>query len=117
MGGMTCVLALVGIIIGAVAFEENVQQNWLKCYRATSSSTYDKSCWLELMHFPGQLWIRGLKCLIVPLMMSMMVTLPERVSNITGVGSCLLCMLVFTSFVAAMEGLVWSWIFEPGHGV
>jgi len=117
MGWMTSLLALLGVAIGASAYEFNVQGNWLGCYKSTSSSDYDKSCWLELMNFPGQLWIRGLKCLIVPLMISMMVTLPERVSNITGVGSRLLCLLVFTSFVAAMEGLVWAWIFMPGNGV
>merc|ERR1719193_1415771 len=114
---MTFILAVVGILIGMAAYEANIQKSWLNCYKSPGSETYDKSCWLELIQFPGQLWIRGLKCLIVPLMVSMMVTLPERVSNIGGVGSRLLCLLVFTSFVAAMEGLVWAWIFKPGDGV
>merc|ERR1719193_2793645 len=114
---MTFILAVVGILIGMAAYEANIQKNWLRCYKEPASEQYDKSCWLELIQFPGQLWIRGLKCLIVPLMMSMMITLPERVSNIGKVGGRLLCLLVFTSFVAAMEGLVWAWIFQPGDGV
>merc|ERR1719173_260724 len=117
MGWMTTILAMLGVGIGAIAYEENVQGNWMGCYKSTSSTDFDKSCWLELLNFPGQLWIRGLKCLIVPLMISMMVTLPERVANIMGVGYRLLSLLVFTSFVAAMEGLVWAWIFMPGNGV
>merc|ERR550517_415866 len=46
-----------------------------------------------------------------------MLILPERVANIGVLGSRLLCLLVFTSFVAAMEGLTWAWIFTPGSGV
>merc|ERR1719193_1383283 len=114
---MTFILAVVGILIGMAAYEANIQKNWLRCYKEPASEQYDKSCWLELIQFPGQLWIRGLKCLIVPLMMSMMITLPERISNIGKVGLRLLCLLIFTSFVAAMEGLLWSWIFQPGKGI
>merc|ERR1719193_2952338 len=114
---MTFILAVVGILIGMAAYEANIQKNWLRCYITPASEQYDKSCWLELIQFPGQLWIRGLKCLIVPLMVSMMITLPERISNIGKVGIRLLCLLIFTSFVAAMEGLLWSWIFQPGNGV
>jgi len=117
MGSMTFFFALLGILIGGVAYEANIQESWLNCYKSPGSDSYDKSCWLELIQFPGQLWIKGLKCLIVPLMMSMMITLPERISNIGKVGVRLLCLLVFTSFVAAMEGLVWAWIFRPGEGV
>jgi len=117
MGWMTTIFAILGIAFGAAAFESNIGENWVKCYQKVSSTAYDKSCYLELIIFPGNLWIKALKCLIVPLMMSMMITLPERVSNIGKVGSRLLCMLVFTSFVAAMEGLVWAWIFQPGKGI
>jgi len=117
LGWMTTIFAILGIAFGGAAYEANVQNNWMKCYKSTSSTEFDKSCYLELMAFPGKLWIRGLKCLIVPLMVSMMITLPERVSHIGKVGMRLLCLLIFTSFVAAMEGLLWSWIFQPGNGV
>merc|ERR1719397_1621950 len=50
-------------------------------------------------------------------MMSMMITLPERLSSVGQVGSRLLCVLFFTSFCASMQGLVWSWIFSPGSGI
>jgi len=117
MGWMTTIFALLGVVFGLCVYDANIQDAWVKCYSKTSAESFDKSCWLELLAFPGNLWIRALKCLIVPLMMSMMITLPERVSNIGKVGSRLLCLLIFTSFVAAMEGLVWSWIFMPGKGV
>jgi len=117
MGWATTILAILGVAFGAASYEANVQNNWMKCYKSTESGSFDKSCWLELMIFPGNLWIRALKCLIVPLMTTMMIILPEKVNNIGKVGSRLLCMLVFTSFVAAMEGLIWAWIFEPGKGV
>jgi len=117
MGWMTALFAVLGMVVGFSMFEANVQENWMNCYASTSSTVYDKSCWLELAAFPGNLWIRALKCLVVPLMMSMMITIPERLSNIGQVGSRLLCLLVFTSFCAAMEGLTWAWIFSPGKGV
>jgi len=117
LGWMTTIFALLGVAFGAAAFETNVQNNWVQCYKTVSSTEWDKSCWLELMAFPGNLWIKGLKCLIVPLMVSMMITLPERISNIGKVGIRLLCLLIFTSFIASMEGLLWSWVFKPGKGV
>merc|ERR1711920_1165860 len=54
---------------------------------------------------------------VVPLMTTMMILLPERVSQIGKVGLRLVGLLVFTSFTAAMEGLTWAWIFQPGNGV
>jgi len=118
MGWATTVLAILGVAFGAATYEANVQNNWMKCYQSSDESEkFDKSCWLELMIFPGNLWIRALKCLIVPLMTTMMLILPEKVNNIGKVGTRLLCMLVFTSFVAAMEGLIWASIFQPGEGV
>jgi len=117
MGWATTVLAILGVAVGAGAYEANVQENWVNCYSSTSATEFDNSCWLELMIFPGNLWIRALKMLIVPLMITMMLILPERVSNIGKVGMRLLAMLIFTSFVAAMEGLIWAWIFQPGKSV
>jgi len=139
MGWATTVLAVLGVAFGAGAYEANVQENWKNCYltttssstfdnsttssstfdnsTTTSSSTFDNSCYLELMIFPGNLWIRALKCLIIPLMVTMMIVLPEKVSNIGKVGVRLLGLLVFSSFIAAMEGLCWAWIFQPGKSV
>jgi len=117
MGMMTSILALLAVGIGAACYEANIQNNWVNCYDETSSTQFDKSCWLEILAFPGDLWIRALKCLIVPLMTTMMILLPERVSQIGKVGLRLVGLLVFTSFVAAMEGLTWAWIFQPGKGV
>lgn len=117
MGWMTSIMALLGVAIGATCYEANIQKNWLGCYQTTSSTEFDKSCWLEILAFPGNLWIRALKCLVVPLMTTMMILLPERVSQIGKVGLRLVGLLVFTSFTAAMEGLTWAWIFQPGKGV
>jgi len=117
MGWVTSLLAILGVAIGAACYEANIQNNWVNCYAKTSSTEFDNSCWLELLAFPGNLWIRALKCLIVPLMTTMMILLPERVSQIGKVGLRLVGLLVFTSFVAAMEGLTWAWIFQPGKGV
>jgi len=117
MGWATTLLAFLGVAFGAATYEANVREKWVMCYSSTSEDKFDKSCWLELMAFPGNLWIRALKCLIVPLMATMMIILPEKVNNVGKVGIRLLCMLVFTSFVAAMEGLIWAWIFQPGKDV
>jgi len=117
MGAMTSMLALLAVAIGVACYEANIQNNWVNCYEKTSSTEFDKSCWLEILAFPGNLWIRALKCLIVPLMTTMMILLPERVSQIGKVGLRLVGLLIFTSFVAAMEGLTWAWIFQPGSGV
>jgi len=117
MGFMTGTFAILGFLFGALMYEVDIKNTFKKCYSGTDSTEYDNTCILELMIFPGNLWVRALKCLIVPLMVTMMLTLPERVRNIEQVGSRILCMLIFTSFVAAMEGLTWSWIFQPGKGV
>jgi len=117
MGWMTTIFALLGVGIGFACYQANIQNNWVNCYAKTSSENFDNSCWLELLAFPGNLWIRALKCLIVPLMTTMMILLPERVNQIGKVGLRLLGLLCFTSFVAAMEGLSWAWIFQPGKGV
>jgi len=117
MGWMTSILALLGVAIGAACYEANIQNNWVNCYKSTSDTDFNNSCWLELLAFPGNLWIKALKCLIVPLMTTMMILLPERISQIGKVGLRLVSLLVFTSFVAAMEGLIWAWIFQPGNGV
>jgi len=117
MGWMTTMFALLGLGMGCVCYQANIQENWVNCYVSTTSEDFDKSCWLELLAFPGNLWIRALKCLVVPLMTTMMILLPERVNQIGKVGLRLVGLLVFTSFVAAMEGLTWAWIFQPGNGV
>jgi len=117
MGWMTSILALLGVGIGAACYEANIQNNWVNCYQSPSSSDVDKSCWLEILAFPGDLWIRSLKCLIVPMMTTMMILLPERVNQIGKVGLRVVGLLVFTSFCAAMEGLTWAWVFQPGKGV
>jgi len=117
MGWMTSIFAILGVGIGAACYEANIQNNWVNCYQSTSSPAPDKSCWLEILAFPGDLWIRSLKCLIIPLMTTMMILLPERVNQIGKVGMRLVGLLVFTSFCAAMEGLTWAWVFQPGKGV
>jgi len=117
MGVMTFVFALLGFACGALSFEANVQESWVRCYKGTDSLTHDNSCWLEVLAFPGKMWIRALKCLVVPLMASMMITLPEKLKDVGKVGGRLVCFLIFTSFVASMEGLFWVWLFRPGDGV
>jgi len=117
MGVMTCIFAVLGFACGVATFEANVQNAWIQCYKGTDSVAHDNSCWIELLAFPGNMWIRALKCLVVPLMASMMITLPEKLKDVGQVGARLISLLIFTSFVASMEGLTWVWVFKPGDGV
>jgi len=116
LGVMTFLMAVLGFGFGAILNEADVKTSWMDCY-ASPSSADKASCWLELIYWPGYLWIRTLKLLVVPLMATMVLTLPEKLSQIAPVGIRLLCLLTFTSFVAAMEGLFWGNVLQPGKNI
>eukprot|EP00494_Astrolonche_serrata_P026523 UN26785 len=91
----TTVMCAMGFALGAViniALED--------------ASTKQKSDWLELIYYPGELWVNVLKMIVVPLIALMMVTLPARV-DVTGsvLGQHVLLFHVCTSCFAACEGL------------
>jgi len=98
------------------AFDVGGQQFYVK---TTTSKTppSDMSCWIELFYYPGMLWIRALKCLVSPLIACMMLLIPSKLRTLGPVGLRVAGLLLFTSFIAAMEGLVWGNVFQPGDRV
>jgi len=116
LGVMTFCMAWLGFGFGMVLTESKVDKKWLRCYLSDDDGARS-SCWMELIYWPGYLWIRVLKLLVIPLMATMVLTLPEKLGKIAPVGLRLICLLTFTSFVASMEGLIWANIFQPGKGV
>eukprot|EP01084_Bolivina_argentea_P099512 178874_1 len=70
--------------------------------------------WYKIIILPGNLWIRALKLLILPLLALMMVILPSRVDEVGVVGKKCVPLLVFTSLCASIHGSIWGWTIRPG---
>jgi len=84
---------------------------------SSSSGPAKRSCWIEIFEYPGMLWIRALKCIVAPLIACMMLLIPSKLKALGKVGQKVAILLLFTSFMAAMEGLVWGNIFQPGKKI
>lgn len=91
--------SLIGLTIGLI-----LQKH------ATLSQEQKK--WIE---FPGELFIRALTALVVPLVFT---TLSVSVSDIVvlgrgkGVGKLASALFLLTSFIAAAEGMLWGMLFQ-----
>jgi len=74
-----------------------------------------KADWLKVIYYPGEIWTKALKLIVSPLISLMMVTLPDRV-NVAGskLGQHVVLFYIFTSSIAACEGLFWVNIIKPG---
>ena len=73
--------------------------------------------WYDIIVLPGDLWLRALKLLVLPLISLMMVILPSRVDEVGSVGKSCIPLYIFTSFCASIQGSIWAWIIRPGdHG-
>jgi len=70
--------------------------------------------WEEIVNFPGMLWVRGLKLLVLPLLVLMMVILPSRVDEIGFIGARAVPLYLLTSTLASIQGTCWAWIIRPG---
>lgn len=140
----TLIFAALGVLVGALLAESDIHTTAEACYGgATATKVYyseitadmvqgnvdfpitidaksrndapgKKSCWLVLFKWPGALWVRGLKCLVSPLLACMMLLLPTKLGELGGVGIRVACLLLFTSTFAAIEGLIWVNIIQPG---
>jgi len=71
--------------------------------------------WEKIISFPGNLWVRALKLLVLPLIVLMMVILPSRVDEIGYVAARAVPLYLFTSTCAAIQGTCWAWIIRPGE--
>ena len=69
---------------------------------------------IKILEFPGKLWIRALKCLVLPLISLMMLILPSRVEKIGRIGRTGLPFFFLTSICAAIQGTIWVNIIQPG---
>jgi len=114
MGNCTMIAGVVGFFFGWLLNDQGLKNYGQNCY-ASSSSPDPYSCWLDIIEYPGKLWVRALKCLIAPLMASMMLVLPAKLANLGNVGMKIAAFLIFTSAIAALEGLMWGNIFRPGE--
>eukprot|EP01084_Bolivina_argentea_P088089 159033_1 len=73
--------------------------------------------WYKIIILVGQLWIRALKLLVLPLISLMMVILPSRVDDVGAVGKQCIPLYIFTSLCASTQGSFWAWTIRPGdHG-
>merc|ERR1719384_2854420 len=70
--------------------------------------------WEKIIGFPGTLWVRALKLLVLPLIVLMMVILPSRVDEIGFIGKRAVPLYLFTSSMAAIQGTIWAWVIKPG---
>jgi len=71
--------------------------------------------WAFWLGFPGTMFLRALKCLVVPLIFCSMVAGVgdlSRSSSISAVGKHTMATFLFTTLMAALEGLVWISIFK-----
>jgi len=73
--------------------------------------------WRNIIGFPGDLWVRALRLLVLPLMTSIMILMPSSTENIGQLGFKVFAFYVCTSLVAASEGLIWGNLLRPGDGV
>ena len=114
----TILFAVLGLIIGAVISLETNASDWV----------------LEVIYYPGKLWVRGLKLLILPLIVSLMIIIPSSLSaeikrskstssednsnggtaSVGNMGLLAMKFYIFTSFMAACEGTIWGNIIRPG---
>lgn len=112
----TLIAAVLGIITGVVLYELDVKDSFKECYGSTSSPE-KQSCWYELFEYPGMLWVRALKCVVAPLIACMMLLIPSKLKALGPVGQKVAMLLLFTSFIAALEGLCWGNIIQPGDAM
>jgi len=112
----TLIAAILGLITGVVLYELDVEDSFKECYKSNSSDE-KWSCWYELFYYPGMLWVRALKCVVAPLIACMMLLIPSKLKALGPVGQKVAMLLLFTSFVAAIEGLCWGNIIQPGDAM
>lgn len=137
---VTIIAVVLGLLFGWMMYELDVPEKWMDCYNGTAGSSkteyflnYDaasdtytldstttksppaaQSCWLEIIDLPGYLWIRALKCVVSPLIASMMLLVPSKVNSLGKVGTRVAMLLFMTSSIAAIFGLIWGNVFSPG---
>lgn len=73
--------------------------------------------WQKIIKFPGELWVRALRMLVTPLMCSIMVVVPNQAADLGTLGVRACSFYIFTSAIAALEGIMWVNVLQPGVGV
>jgi Na+/H+-dicarboxylate symporter len=77
-----------------------------------------KADW-SVLGYPGKLFVAGLKMVVVPMIAAGMILSVIRLGDLKKIkylGKRCLAYYLMTTFIAAMEGLVWVNIFQPGKG-
>jgi len=105
---MTFVCAIMGILLGYWCNQSKGDDDMGDC----------TSDWIKVIKYPGKLWINVLKLLGGPLICTLMVLTPNTMAaNTALMGKRAVTFYVFTSSMAAIQGLIWVNIIKPGDGV
>jgi len=70
-----------------------------------------------MFQFPGKLWLRALKLIILPLIVANIICSVAALKEMPGAGKlgcATFCYYLMTTCIAAVEGLIWSAIFLVG---
>merc|ERR1719476_549091 len=111
---MICII--LGFTFGIIGSEGNWSEGFKSCYKSSDDDTMS-SCWPIFFKYPGDLWMTAIKLCITPLIAPLMFLFPAKLNKIGTLGQQVAVLLIFTSSIAALEGLTWVHIFRPGNAV
>merc|ERR1719440_1783899 len=113
---VTMVCIVFGFLFGILGSGGDWGDFWKVCY-ASPSDKKMSGCWPILFKYPGDIWMTCIKLCITPLIAPMMFLFPSKINALGSLGQQVAVLLIFTSSVAALEGLTWVHIFTPGNVV
>lgn len=90
---------LIGVVLGAVC--------GISCFQAGLSGSH----LAKVLSFPGRLWLKGLKCMVLPMIVFSMIGSMVMMRNLPGakkVGVEVVVLYILTTLVAAAEGCLLS---------
>merc|ERR1719445_1132977 len=111
---MICII--LGFTFGIIASEGDWPDYFKSCYKDSKDAEMS-SCWPIFFKYPGDLWMTAIKLCITPLIAPLMFLFPAKLNKIGTLGQQVAVLLIFTSSIAALEGLTWVHIFVPGKAV
>lgn len=113
---VTMICIILGFTFGIIASEGSWSEHFNSCY-ADDEDAEMSSCWPIFFKYPGDLWMTAIKLCITPLIAPLMFLFPAKLNKIGTLGQQVAVLLIFTSSIAALEGLTWVHIFNPGNAV
>lgn len=114
---VTMICIILGFLFGILGSDGEWDRGFKSCYKDAEKSTTLSSCWPIFFKYPGDLWMTAIKLCITPLIAPLMFLFPAKLNKIGTLGQQVAVLLIFTSSIAALEGLTWVHIFVPGKAV